>query len=154
MHASGVGLSYSHTGFPSAYPPDWSEAKRKIVRFGRGEGKSMEEESGWSEPHMRGWAEPSKLVSEAGSLEAHALTALLPEANSSVVGRGAESARDLILDNMHRKLTLELREDYFKVPAAPTNKWPIIFVTMQKIACLSNTSFGVFEKKIELCTLM
>lgn len=122
MHASSHGLSSSHTGFPSAYPPDWSEAKRKIVRFGRGEGKSMEEESGWSEPHMRGWAEPSKLVSEAGSLEAQALPVALPLADSSLLSRGAESARDLMLDNLHRKLTLELREDSFKVPAAPTNK--------------------------------
>ena len=121
-HASSHGLSSSHTGFPSAYPPDWSEAKRKIVRFGRGEGKSMEEESGWSEPHMRGWAEPSKLVSEAGSLEAQALPVALPLADSSLLSRGAESARDLMLDNLHRKLTLELREDSFKVPAAPTNK--------------------------------
>ena len=122
MHASSHGLSSSHTGFPSAYPPDWSEAKRKIVRFGRGEGKSMEEESGWSEPHMRGWAEPSKLVLEAGSLEAQALPVALPLADSSLLSRGAESARDLMLDNLHRKLTLELREDSFKVPAAPTNK--------------------------------
>ena len=122
MHTSSHGLSSSHTGFPSAYPPDWSEAKRKIVRFGRGEGKSMEEESGWSEPHMRGWAEPNKLVSEAGSLEAQALPVALPLADSSLLSRGAESARDLMLDNLHRKLTLELREDSFKVPAAPTNK--------------------------------
>ncbi len=30
-----------------------SEAKKKIVRFGRGEGKSMEEECGWSEPQIK-----------------------------------------------------------------------------------------------------
>ena len=30
-----------------------SEAKKKIVRFGRGEGKSMEDESGWSEPQIK-----------------------------------------------------------------------------------------------------
>ena len=135
MHASSHGLSSSHTGFPSAYPPDWSEAKRKIVRFGRGEGKSMEEESGWSEPHMRGWAEPSKLVSEAGSVEAHSLPVAPPLADSSLLSRGAESARDLMLDNLHRKLTLELREDSFKVPAAPTNKKPFMFV-IPKENCL------------------
>ena len=115
-HASGVGLS-SYTGFPSAYPPDWSEAKRKIVRLGRGEGRSMEEESGWSEPHVRGWAEPGKLVSEG-----HTLPGPLPTADSSLLSRGAESTRDPMLDNFHRKLTLELKEDSLKVPAAPTNK--------------------------------
>jgi hypothetical protein len=30
-----------------------SDAKKKIVRFGRGEGQSMEDESGWSEPQVK-----------------------------------------------------------------------------------------------------
>ena len=32
---------------------DLSEAKKKIVRFGRGEGRSMEDDSGWSEPQIK-----------------------------------------------------------------------------------------------------
>ena len=29
---------------------DLTDAQKRMIRFGRGEGKSMEDESGWSEP--------------------------------------------------------------------------------------------------------
>ena len=41
--------STTSTGITSVPSADLSDAKKKIVRFGRGEGKSMEDETGWSE---------------------------------------------------------------------------------------------------------
>lgn len=48
-------LGYHTNTFPPAQHPsaEYTDAKKKIVRFGRGEGKSMEEDSGWSEPLVK-----------------------------------------------------------------------------------------------------
>ena len=120
-----------HRGYPSyapgsQAPGDWSEAKRRIVRFGRGEGKSMEEDSGWSEPHVPGWADPNRLVGHEEGW---------PTLGSQDPALEVTSTHPAAAHDIHSFMDRKAAEDSLKVPTtAPTIQIWFLF----RFVCFAN----------------